>query len=161
IGKQAPVPELQPHDAQNRFRSLFRRLLAVLAQPGHPLVLFLDDMHWAGPSTIELLVDVLSWQELSNVLVVGAYRDDDPGAALLVGATAAIRDSGGQVTAVPLLPLSIDDVVTMVGDRVHSTEARVQVFGEVVHAKTGGNPFFAVQFLRALIDEGLLRFDRT
>src|SRR5258705_11690905 len=113
IGKQAPVPELQPHDAQNRFRSLFRRLLAVFAQPGDPLLLFLDDLHWAGPSAIELLIHVLSCQELSNVLVVGAYRDDDPGADALVHAAAAIRDSGGQVTELPLLPLSVDDIVTL------------------------------------------------
>src|SRR6202040_2598391 len=41
VGKQLPVPDLPPEDAQNRFKSVFRRFLGVFATPAHPLVLFL------------------------------------------------------------------------------------------------------------------------
>src|SRR5258706_11879732 len=44
IGKQPPVPDLPPRDAQNRFQMVFRRLLGVFARKEHPLALFLDDL---------------------------------------------------------------------------------------------------------------------
>src|SRR2546425_689649 len=42
IGKQPPVPDLQPRDAQNRFQLVFRRFLGAFARPEHPLAFFLD-----------------------------------------------------------------------------------------------------------------------
>jgi len=46
IGKQPPVPDLQPQDARNRFQLVFRRFLGAFARPEHPLALFLDDLQW-------------------------------------------------------------------------------------------------------------------
>ena len=46
IGKQQPVPDLAPQDAQNRFQLVFRRFLGAFARREHPLVLFLDDLQW-------------------------------------------------------------------------------------------------------------------
>ena len=44
IGKQPPVPDLPPQDAQNRFQMVFRRFLGAFARPEHPLALFLEDL---------------------------------------------------------------------------------------------------------------------
>jgi len=161
VGKQAPVPDLQPQEARNRFQSLFRSLLAVFAGREHPLVLFLDDLQWAGPGNIDLLVDFLTSQEVTNLLVVGAYREDGPGADSLTRAAEAIRSAGGLVKELRLSPLSISDVARLVSDALHSETARVGALAEVLHSKTAGNPFFTVQFLRSLADEGLLTFDRA
>ena len=50
IGKQPPVPDLPPQDAQNRFQMVFRRFLGVFARQEHPLALFLDDLQWLDTS---------------------------------------------------------------------------------------------------------------
>jgi serine/threonine protein kinase len=55
IGKQPPVPDLPPHDVQNRFQMVFRRFLAVFARKEHPLALFLDDLQWLDAATLDLL----------------------------------------------------------------------------------------------------------
>src|SRR5260370_20960768 len=55
IGKQPPVPDLPPQDAQNRFQMVLRRFLGVFARPEHPLALFLDDLQWLDAATPELL----------------------------------------------------------------------------------------------------------
>jgi serine/threonine protein kinase len=55
IGRQPPVPELPPQDAQNRFQMVFRRFLGVFARKEHPLALFLDDLQWLDRATIDLL----------------------------------------------------------------------------------------------------------
>src|SRR5262249_48492974 len=46
IGRQPPVADLPPRDAQNRFKMIFRRFLGAFARREHPLVLFLDDLQW-------------------------------------------------------------------------------------------------------------------
>src|SRR5258707_9640733 len=55
IGRQPPVPELPPQDAQNRFQTVFRHFLGVFARREHPLVLFLDDLQWLDTATLDLL----------------------------------------------------------------------------------------------------------
>src|SRR5580692_4658581 len=55
IGKQPPVADLSPQDAQNRFQMVFRRFLGVFARKEHPLALFLDDLQWLDAATLALL----------------------------------------------------------------------------------------------------------
>src|SRR5260370_7783441 len=97
VGKQPPVPELQPQEARNRFQSLFRNLFAVIAGREHPLVFFLDDLQWATPGSIELLVDVLTSHEVTNLLVVAAYRQDGPSPDSLAPPAEPIRIPGSPV----------------------------------------------------------------
>ena len=60
IGKQPPVPDLSPQDAQRRFQTVLRRFIAVFARPEHPLALFLDDLQWLDAATLDLLEDLLA-----------------------------------------------------------------------------------------------------
>jgi serine/threonine protein kinase len=57
IGKQAPVPELPPQEAQNRFRVVLRAFLGVFARKEHPLALFIDDLQWLDSATLKFLED--------------------------------------------------------------------------------------------------------
>jgi PAS domain S-box-containing protein len=63
------------------------------------------------------------------------------------------------VTEVKLAPLSVDSVTDMLADSLHRTRRAVEPLAVLVHEKTAGNPFFAIQFLIALHEEGLLAFD--
>jgi len=55
-----------------------------------------------------------------------------------------------------LSPLGLDDVGRLVADALHCEWDAAQPLAELMHEKTGGNPFFAIQFLTALPEEGLL-----
>ncbi|QPF88639.1 AAA family ATPase [Bradyrhizobium commune] len=159
IGPQPPAPELSPKDAQRRFQLALRRLLAAFARPEHPLALFLDDLQWLDAATLDVLEDLLTQPELQHLLVVGAYRDDEVTPAHpLMRRLAAIGGAGGRVREITLKPLGLEDVSRMVADALRSRP--IQALARLVHAKTAGNPFFAIQFLTALAEEGLLAFDR-
>ena len=81
IGDQAPVPELEPQQAQSRFQLVFRRFIGVFARPEHPLALFLDDLQWLDAATLDLLEDLLTRSDLRHLTLIGAYRDNEVDAA--------------------------------------------------------------------------------
>ena len=160
IGEQAPVPELPPQDAQNRFHLVFRRFLGVFARPEHPLALFLDDLQWLDTATLELVERLVTEPEVQHLLLIVAYRDNEvPSTHPLSRTLETIRSGGGTVSEIVLAPLIIDDLERLVAEALHAERARARSLAELVFEKTSGNPFFAIQFLTALADEGLLAFN--
>jgi serine/threonine protein kinase len=160
IGKQQPVAELAPQDAQNRFQTVFRRFLGAFARPEHPLALFLDDLQWMDAATLELLEHLIIESDVGYLLLVGAYRDNEVGPAHpLMRTFDMIRKVGASVQGIMLAPLGLDDVGRLVSDSLHCEQDSARPLAELVHEKTGGNPFFAIQFLTALAEERLLVFD--
>jgi predicted ATPase/signal transduction histidine kinase len=161
IGKQPPVTDLPTQDAQNRFQMVFRRFLGVFARKEHPLALFLDDLQWLDTATLDLLEHLITHSEVRSLLVVGAYRDNEVGPAHpLLRTLEAIRKTKARVHEIVLAPLGLNDLGHLVSDALHCTPERARPLAELVQEKTGGNPFFAIQFFTALAEEGLLAFDR-
>ncbi len=160
IGEQAAVPELPPQDAQNRFYLVFRRFLGVFARPEHPLALFLDDLQWLDTATLELLERIATEPEVRHLLLVGAYRDNEVRSTHpLTRTLETIRSGGGRVWEIVLAPLTIDDLERLVAEAVHAQREIARPLAELVFEKTGGNPFFVIQFVTALAEEGLLAFN--
>ena len=157
IGPQPPVPPLPPQDAQNRFQMVFRRFLGVFARPEHPLALFLDDLQWLDGATLDLLAHLATHSEVRHLLLIGAYRNNEVGAAHPLRRTLeAIRGAGARVEEIMLAPLGLDDVGRLIADALHCEPERARPLAQLVHDKTRGNPFFAIQFLMALAEEGRL-----
>jgi PAS domain S-box-containing protein len=160
IGKQPPVPDLPPRDAQNRFQLVFRRFFGAFATPEHPLALFLDDLQWLDAATLDLLEHLVSHSEVRHLLLVGAYRDNEVSPSHpLMRTIEAIRTAGTRVQEIVLAPLELEDVGRLIADALHCEPERARPLAELVHEKTGGNPFFAIQFFTALAEEGLVAFD--
>jgi PAS domain S-box-containing protein len=160
MGKQPPVADLPPQDAQNRFQMVFRRFLGVFARKEHPLALFLDDLQWLDTATLDLLVHLVTHPEVQHLLLAGAYRDNEVGPAHpLLRTLEAIRAVDARVHEIVLAPLELDDVGRLIADALHCKPEDVRSLAQLVQEKTGGNPFFAIQFFTALAEEGLLTFD--
>ncbi|MFL9922432.1 AAA family ATPase [Paraburkholderia fungorum] len=160
IGEQPPVPELPPQDAQRHFQLVFRRLIGVFARAEHPLALFLDDLQWLDAATLDLLEDVFTRSDLQHLMLIGAYRDNEVTTAHpLMRTLEAIKAGRGKVEEISLVPLARRDLGQLIADALRCEPARAAELAQLVHEKTGGNPFFAIQFLTALADEGMLAFD--
>jgi PAS domain S-box-containing protein len=160
IGDQPPVAKLAPQDAQNRFLLAFRQLLSVFAQPEHPLVIFLDDMQWLDVATIDLLERLVTEPEVGHLLVIFAYRHNEVGSAHpLKQMLAKVAAARGEIKELRLGPLTSDHVGRLVADALCTEPQRVEALAELMFEKTGGNPFFTIQFLIALAGEGLIAFD--
>ena len=161
IGKQPPVAEVPPQEARNRFQLVFRRFLAAFATAEHPLALFLDDLQWLDSATLELLESLIIDPDVRHVLVIGAYRDNEVSPSHpLMRTLATIREAGAKTEEIVLAPLGLDDVGRLTADSLRCGRNSVDPLTQLIYEKTGGNPFFAIQFLTSLDEEGLLRFDR-
>jgi PAS domain S-box-containing protein len=162
IGEQPPVPELPPQQAQIRFQLVFRRFIGVFARPEHPLALFLDDLQWLDAATLELLQDLLTQPDLRHLMMIGAYRDNEVDATHpLTRKLEAIKNAGGKIEEITLAPLAREHIEQLIADALRREPERAAPLAQLVHDKTAGNPFFVIQFLDALADEGLLFFDHN
>jgi len=160
IGDPPPVPGLEPQQAQSRFQLVFRRFIAVFARLEHPLALFFDDLQWLDKATLDLLDDLLIGSDLKYLMLIGAYRDNEVDAAhSLTRKLDAIRRAGARVHEICLAPLARDDLRHLIADALRCDLTHVGPLAQLVDQKTAGNPFFMIQFLRSLAEEGLLRFD--
>jgi predicted ATPase/signal transduction histidine kinase len=160
VGKQPPVPDLPPQESKNRFQMVFRRFLGVFARKEHPLALFLDDLQWLDSATLDLLEHLVTHSELRHLLLVGAYRDNEVGQSHpLMRTLEVIRNANAIVREIVLAPLGLSDIDRFIADALHCKPEHARPLAQLVYEKTGGNPFFAIQFLSALADEELLKFD--
>jgi PAS domain S-box-containing protein len=159
LGEQGPASELPPQEAQRRFQLVLRRFLAVFATPEHPLALFLDDLQWLDADTLDLLEDLLIHPDVRHLLLIGAYRDNEVNATHPLVRKLELLRATGRVHDIQLAPLTAADLGALLADSLRSDAQQVAPLAGLVHAKTAGNPFFVIQFLQVLADEGLLAFD--
>ncbi|WNC95492.1 AAA family ATPase (plasmid) [Paraburkholderia sp. FT54] len=160
IGEPPPPPDLPLQDQQARFQMVFRRFLCVFARSEHPLTLFLDDLQWMDPATLDLIEHLIAHPDVRHLLLVGAYRDNEVGPAHPLARTLArLRGAGGRVREIVLAALRPEDVAWLLADALHMEPGRVRPLAELMFEKTAGNPFFTIQFLLALAEQELLTFD--
>ncbi len=160
VGTQPPPPTLGPAEALNRFQLVIQTFVGVLAAPDHPLVVFLDDLQWADAATLSLLQPLLTSPEAQSLLLIGAYRDsevqpDHP----LMRTLGALEAAGCRLHPLVLEPLQLPDLTRMVRDTLHGELSHAEPLARLVQEKTGGNPFFVIQFLKTLAQEGFIQFD--
>ena len=160
IGEQPPVPDVPPQDAQRRFQRVIRQFIGVFARKEHPLALFLDDLQWLDAATLDLLEDLLTRSELQHLMLIGAYRDNEVDAAHpLMRKLEAIKNAGGKVNEITLEPLAEQHLRRFLADALREEPERSAPLAQMVQEKTGGNPFFTIQFISSLAEEGMLAFD--
>ncbi|KYG09948.1 hypothetical protein BE21_15110 [Sorangium cellulosum] len=160
IGKQPPVPSLPAIETQNRFHISFQSFVGVCAHHAHPVALFLDDLQWADVSSLVLVQHLVRHPDTRYLLVVGAYRDteashDHPVMRMLDD----MRRAGPALTEIRLDPLSVEHVNEIIAVAARCTASEAAPLAQLVHEKTLGNPFFAIQFLKMLDGERHLWLD--
>jgi len=158
VGRQPPLPQLSPGEVQHRLHQVIRQFLGVFATAEHPLVVFLDDLQWADLASLRLIQQLLSQAGTPPVLWIGAYRDNEVSAVHpLVAVLEEVRKAGVKRTDLRLEPLSLEQTEQLVADTLPGArEEVVAPLSALVHEKTAGNPFFLLQFMVTLSQDGLL-----
>jgi PAS domain S-box-containing protein len=160
IGPQPKVPKLGGIENQNRFNYIFNRFISSLATPEHPLVVFLDDLQWIDPASLNLIEALLAAPETSCFMVIGAYRSNevDPAHPLAISQKKMQAESD-RVTVITLADLSSVDTNHLLADSLKLNVPDCRDLNQVLATKSGGNPFFYRQLLYTLEAERHLKFD--
>lgn len=128
----------------------WHRAVASYLTGAAPLLLVLDDLHWAGEETLALLTSVLA----EPVLIVATYRGTDPSARLTDFLGRAARAEPVRVYLGGLPETAVADLVRVTtGQEVDAETAGV------IHRRSGGNAFFVRELARLLAAEGPAALD--
>ena len=158
VGPLPALPELPFAEARQRFNRLFQRLLGAVTAPERPLVLFLDDLQWADFASLELLRYLVTSTDTPPLLLLGAYRDNEVSASHPLALTLAeVRKNGGRLLELHLGPLHPLWTRRLVADALPgAVDTVVAPLADSLQEKTAGNPFFLLQLLRTLYQEGVV-----
>jgi DNA-binding NarL/FixJ family response regulator len=154
-GLGLPSPDLLPDAALEKTR-LFEavvRLVERLAEDA-PLVLFFDDLHWADPSSLELLQYLVRGLRDRPAVVAGAYRSDEPEPTHALRRAIVALTRAGLAEEVELSRLTRGDLVALARGLLAADPPAELV--DLLDQRTGGTPLFAEGVVRAMIDAGQL-----
>src|SRR5262245_35153400 len=120
IGPQPPLAPLEPAESQNRFNHVFQCFLQVFCRENRPLVIFLDDMHWADPASLRLLTSLLSAAGTHSLLIIASCRDNEIVATHPFSlALKELERRAVPVHTIALNPLGWSDIAQFVSDSFH------------------------------------------
>ncbi|QJD86605.1 AAA family ATPase [Cohnella herbarum] len=171
LGELRSVEQLAPAEAAIRFRRLLPIFIQVFASREHPLVIFLDDLQWADPATMDVLCSVVFDSSLHHLLIIGAFRDEsaphrkDHGetqadAELWIDRSFSLSKSDNplQIEHIALLPLSYIDVRHFISHLLNENSARIRLLAEFLYHRTGGDPLYLHRLLDSLYREKKLYY---
>lgn len=149
------LPDLAPPprgDPDTERYALFDAVVALLgiASAEAPIVLVLDDLHWAAKPTLLLLRHLLRFGEHARVQIVGTYRSTDLDRSHPLAAMLADLHRDGSANRIALNGLDEEDVSAYVAEAGYDDEELARALASV----TGGNPFFLIEALRHVDESG-------
>jgi DNA-binding winged helix-turn-helix (wHTH) protein/tetratricopeptide (TPR) repeat protein/cytochrome oxidase Cu insertion factor (SCO1/SenC/PrrC family) len=149
VDAAATEPPLPPQEATFLLHDSVTRAFA-RASEDHPILLVFDDLQWACPETLALLEYVIQHLAQSRVMIVGLCRDEPGSSPALDRALADCADRR-QTSCLELRGFSVSEVEQLArAFAVAGVDARA---AEVIHQRTGGNPFFVSELLKMISNE--------
>jgi signal transduction histidine kinase/CheY-like chemotaxis protein len=144
-------------NAVARMKQALAGVFEVQRERGAPLLLFIDDLQWADALSLELLENVALEHSRAPLLLVGAYRANEVDAAHpLAAMVARIEATDTRLIELHLEGLGEAAVQAMVADVLDAQLVDTMPLASALHAKTEGNAFFVLEYLRQLCAAGHL-----
>lgn len=146
-------------DPDLRFRTLrfFASTIAALTRKA-PVLLSIDDLHWADEGTLELFAYLPKALRERTALVIGTYRTEDlPEGHPLRGAMAELVRAR-LLTEVALEGLGADGTAQLIRATLELDRDPPRTLVQAVHERCEGNPFYAEEILKALVESGRLSY---
>jgi class 3 adenylate cyclase len=153
---EAPPTGSDPNLDRFRLFEAVTATVTAIAQEA-PVIVVLDDLHWADQPSVALLRHVRQQIADTPVLLLGTYRDTDLDRRHPLAALLADLRAQHAIARISLKGLTRGDVTAIVEAAAgHDLDERAQQLANVLYDETEGNPFFVREVLRHLVDTGAL-----
>jgi class 3 adenylate cyclase/tetratricopeptide (TPR) repeat protein len=135
---------------------IFTQVAALLAQmaASRPLVIFLDDLHWTDPTSLDLIHSLLPLVERLPLLIIAAFRPRQQEPSWQFHETAS-RNFPYRYQLITLQPLDETQARQLVANLLEIEDLPEKV-RQLILDKSEGNPFFVEEVIRSLLDGGLV-----
>ncbi len=144
------LAELDAHEARARLFTTLTTTFAALAV-GRPLVVVLEDLHWAGAATIALAEAVAVELQHLRVLIVATHRDHELSADHPLVAARRRLLEGGHASQFALDRLGVDAVAKILAT-IPALADTGRASAADIHAASEGNPLFAIELMRDALE---------
>jgi DNA-binding SARP family transcriptional activator len=152
VEQRPDLPTPARLDPQQEARRLFEGAARFLAALPTPCLLVIEDLHWADEGSLRMLDYLAHHDVLRSTLLVTTVRSEDVDPQLL----GMLRGLERQrlLERLELGPLPVEATVQLLREVVRDD---VRQLGQQLHAETEGNPLFAVETIRSLLESGELQ----
>ena len=123
-----------------------------------PLVVQIEDLHWADAATLELLPYLARKTRGKAVLILATYRSDELHRLHPLNDTIADLVRGRLADSLEVRSLTVNATGELIRAALRLKAPPAPQFLRTVHARSGGNPFFIEELVRGLVDDGELRY---
>jgi tetratricopeptide (TPR) repeat protein len=149
------LPPLEPHEEQRRLWEGLSRCLAALCSVA-PLLLVLEDVHWADEATLAALPHLTSRFPSNRALLLLTYRPAEARQRAVVWETLSTLDRSHSPLRIPLSSFERSEAVALVRRAlgVAETDARANAFAQRLQDAIGSNALFLVEALKSLLERG-------
>ncbi|KAL3945087.1 MAG: hypothetical protein SGBAC_000816 [Bacillariaceae sp.] len=151
---------------QERIKFAFRILMRVVSSYFSPLVLVLDDLQWSDVASLEVLDYLISDKHNSNaIMVIGSYRSNEVDDTHILthikkGLNKKMVKCQFHMTNIEVGNFFPTDVNRVIMKLLGIDDPKLtRGLAEICHKRTLGNPYFVVEFITMLKDEGLLEYN--
>ncbi|MES2797292.1 MAG: adenylate/guanylate cyclase domain-containing protein [Bacteroidota bacterium] len=157
IGPQKSIPSLSVNQLESRVNFLFLRLIQTISTPEHPLVLFIDEIQNADPSSWRSFHALLSGNEINNFMFIGSFRSTDTEATQFhnQNLTHLLKEKPKNLV-ITLKNLEKTDILALINNSFLTDNP--EELSTIVYNKTMGNPFFIRKFIDTIEQKKILRF---
>ncbi|MCB2210123.1 SpoIIE family protein phosphatase [bacterium] len=151
--KETRIHQLNANELRSHYLAAIKSLLQALALE-HPLIIILEDLHWADVSSVDILSDLLPITTTSPILICLISRPDrDSNSWPLINV--AREQIGPRLTEISLKNLGEIESQVLIGELIDMSDVPGHVRNMVLE-KSEGNPFFIEELIHMLINEHLL-----
>jgi DNA-binding CsgD family transcriptional regulator len=155
IGGPPPTPPADPDTERHRLHTAVVELLTVVSRE-RPILLVLEDCHWADGATLLLLRHLARSAADARLLVLATFRDTEAEVPTVLAETLAELRRSDEVVRLRLDGLRADDVAAFVDQALGGGLSEPAELGRAIHELTAGNAFLVCELWRALVETGAL-----
>ncbi len=158
IGEPSHLITLDQDKQVERFRNIASDFLISLASEKVPVLLFWDDLQWVDGGSLQLLERAIPKINDSNMLIIGAFRDNEVGKGHLL--YSFLQTWKNSLAEIKLHSLSLQDTIGIVMGVLNISESKAMDLAKVIYERTAGNPFFTLEMIKVLLEKNILSHER-
>lgn len=147
-------------NAIQRFVFVFRMFMRAVCSPEQPMVILVDDLQWADPCSLDLLMSLVADTRNEGLVLVGTCRDNIAPSSYLSAKLREMEDKNHvEITSISLQNFTEESVVSVLSNTLSLSHEKSVALGGIVFRQTQGNIFYVIEFIHWLQEGDLLSYD--